>query len=345
MSSPEVKLERSARAEQMCHQARMLAEQGRYREAVALGRKASREYSDPVLERQLVNWRHLAFHEHAERKPRSDWPPRAADPCPDLVDRIPEIDAAALNTDLLAGALLNHGSLIVRNLLSAHLAASLIADVDRAFDVRTRAGDDGKQSWYVPFRPDNDPELEFARGFSDGTSILMADSPRVFARWTDVLEECGALGAVSGYLAERPVLSARKTRMYRVPANPGTQWHQDGAFLGGASTRTVNLWVALTACGDDAPGLDIVPWRLHDIVPPGTHGSVFEWSVGADKVAEIAGGRSLASPHFAAGDAMLFDHLCLHRTGVRTGMTRGRYALETWMFAPSCYPASEALLL
>jgi hypothetical protein len=173
----------------------------------------------------------------------------------------------------------------------------------------------------------------------------MSDSPHIFARWADVLDDCGALGAVSAYLAERPVLSAHKTRMYRVPANPGTQWHQDGAFLGGASTRTVNLWVALTACGEDAPGLEIVPWRLNYIVQPGTHGSLFQWSVGDGKVAQMAGDRQFASPHFAAGDAVLFDHLCLHRTGVRAGMTHGRYALETWMFAPSSYPDSAALIL
>jgi hypothetical protein len=294
----------------------------------------------------LVHWRHLAFYEQpTERKPRPDWPPRATDPRPDLIDQIPEIDTAALNANVLAGALLNHGSLIVRRLLSPQLAASLLADVDHAFDIRVRTPDDESQSWYVPFRAERDRELAFARKFSDGTSMLMADSPRMFARWTDVLDECGALGAVADYLAERPVLSASKTRMYRVPANPGTQWHQDGAFLGGAGTRTVNLWVALSACGEDAPGLEIIPWRLHDIVPPGTHGSSFEWSVGAGTVAELADGRPLASPHFAAGDAMLFDHLCLHRTGVRAGMTRGRYALETWMFAPSSYPKSEALVL
>jgi hypothetical protein len=327
------------------HQARSLASQGRYRDAVALGEKANRESCDSLLERQLMNWRHLAFYERADKTARSDWPPRAKDPRPDLIDQIPEIEAGALDAETLAGALLNHGSLIVRGLLSRQLAASLLADVDHAYETRAKAADDGVQSWYVPFEPQSDPQLALSRGFGDETSMLTSDSPHIFARWTEVLEQCGALGAVSGYLAERPVLSAHKTRMYRVPANPGTQWHQDGAFLGGAGVRTVNLWVALTACGEDAPGLEIVPWRLNHIVPPGTHGSIFEWSVGEGAVAELAGGRRLVSPRYAPGDAMLFDHLCLHRTGVRPGMTRGRYALETWMFAPSTYPDSSALVL
>jgi hypothetical protein len=333
------------RIDQMLRQAYGLADQGRFYEAVALGQSVYRESSDPMLERQLVNWRYLAFYERAERKARPDWPPRSIDPRPDLIDQIPEIAASALNADVLAGALLNHGSLILRQLFSPQLADSLLADVDLAFGTRARAADDPTQSWYVPFETERDPDLAIGRGFGDDTSMLMSDSPRFLARWVDVLETCGALGTVSAYLAERPVLSPHKTRMYRVPTSPGTQWHQDGAFFGGLRTRTVNLWVALTACGEDAPGLEIVPWRLDDIVPPGTHDSWFQWSVGESRVAEIAGDRKLASPCFAAGDAILFDQLCLHRTGVRAGMTRGRYALETWMFAPSSYPYPAALVL
>ena len=44
------------------------------------------------------------------------------------------------------------------------------------------------------------------------------------------------------------------------------------------------------------------------------------------------------SPEFSPGDALLFDHLFLHRTGVAPGMTRERWAIETWFFAPSTLP-------
>lgn len=331
--------------EQLSRRARALAEQGRYCDAVTLGQRTNRNRSDPQLERDLVKWRHFAFYERGESKPRVDWPPKASNPFPGLVDRIPEIDGTALNTQIIAGAILNHGSLIVRNLLPAQLVASLVADMDNAYATRANATDDGAQSWYAPFATDNDPGLWVSREFSGDTSMLMPDSPHFFARWTDILHECGAVDAVSEYLGECPVVSAHKTRMYRVPPDAGSQWHQDGAFLGGAGARTVNLWVALSACGEDAPGLEIVPWRLNEIVPPGTHGSYFDWSVGEAKVAEMTNGRPLAFPRFAAGDAMLFDHLCLHRTGVRAGMTRGRYALESWMFAPSSYPDGAALVL
>ena len=60
---------------------------------------------------------------------------------------------------------------------------------------------------------------------------------------------------------ERPALSANKCTLRRVPVDTNTNWHQDGAFLG-ADVRTVNLWLALSDCGDDSPGLEIVPRRL-----------------------------------------------------------------------------------
>ena len=41
------------------------------------------------------------------------------------------------------------------------------------------------------------------------------------------------------------------------------------------------------------------------------------------------------------GDALLFDELFLHRTATDETMTRDRYAIETWFFAPSVYPGDQ----
>jgi hypothetical protein len=42
---------------------------------------------------------------------------------------------------------------------------------------------------------------------------------------------------------------------------------------------------------------------------------------------------------------LLFDDLFLHRTAVDPAMTRDRYAIETWFFAPSAYPAGQIPLV
>ncbi len=44
-------------------------------------------------------------------------------------------------------------------------------------------------------------------------------------------------------------------------------------------------------------------------------------------------------PVFEAGDALIFDHLNLHRTAIDPGMEHDRHAIETWLFSPSTYGA------
>ena len=48
---------------------------------------------------------------------------------------------------------------------------------------------------------------------------------------------------------------------------------------------------------------------------------------------------------FLPGDALLFDHLFLHRTGAPPGIRKPRYAIESWFFAPSAYPAQQVPLM
>jgi ectoine hydroxylase-related dioxygenase (phytanoyl-CoA dioxygenase family) len=149
-------------------------------------------------------------------------------------------------------------------------------------------------------------------------------------RWGDVL---------SDYLGERPALSVKKWTLRRVPVDSGTNWHQDGAFLG--SVRTVNLWVALSDCGVTAPTVDVVARRLDHLVETGTGGAFFDWSVGQEVVDRARGDAPIVRPQFQAGDALLFDDYNLHRTATSAEMTDVRYAIESWFFAPSSYPHAQ----
>jgi hypothetical protein len=142
---------------------------------------------------------------------------------------------------------------------------------------------------------------------------------------------------IAGYLGERPALAVDKCTLRKVPLDTSTDWHQDGAFLG-SGIRTVNLWVALTRCGEDAPGLDIVPARLDGIVETGTEGATFQWSVGQGVVDKVATAAPVRRPVFEPGDALFFDDLFLHRTAIDAAMTHERHAIESWFFAPSVYP-------
>ena len=74
-------------------------------------------------------------------------------------------------------------------------------------------------------------------------------------------------------------------------------WHQDGAFLG-QGIRTVNVWIALTDCGVDAPSMDMVPRRMTDIVPTGTEGALMSWTVSQILVEDAAGEAGHELPLF-----------------------------------------------
>ena len=68
---------------------------------------------------------------------------------------------------------------------------------------------------------------------------------------------------------------------------------------------------------------------------------MLEWSVGEGMVDIVSRDAPVVSPVFRPGDAMLFDELMLHRTGIPAQMLHDRYAIESWFFAPSRYPMTQ----
>jgi ectoine hydroxylase-related dioxygenase (phytanoyl-CoA dioxygenase family) len=327
-----------------------LAAEGRFEEAVALASHLCRDRADSELEYRMVQWRRQAFANVETSKPRADWPPAYPDPFPETRG-LPEIHRGQLSTETIAGGILHHGSLLVRELIDPALAATFIEDIDQAFAGRMAQGelyDDALSTpWYRRIALPADHHVEKSREFVElgFAGIYMADSPRILARYTEMLGRTGIVSMIAGYMGERPCLSAGKTTVRRVPADmKTTSWHQDGAFLG-TDIRSINLWLCLSHCGVDASGLDIVPRRLDYLAERGSPGAYFDWDVSPEVANQAAGDIGIASPVFRPGDAMLFDHMMLHRTGLPAGMSRDRYAIEAWMFAPSHYPMEHLPLV
>ena len=72
---------------------------------------------------------------------------------------------------------------------------------------------------------------------------------------------------------------------------------------------------------------------------------MFDWAVGQGVVDQVSVETPVSRPVFEPGDVLLFDDLFLHRTAVDATMTRERYAIETWFFAPSAYPDGQIPLV
>jgi hypothetical protein len=253
-----------------------------------------------------------------------------------------EVCASRLAPRLLAAGIERRGYLIVRDLLDAASVARLRDGIDKAFAARDahRDGrrDDGADAWYTPFPIQ---QLSALRPWlAERGGLLAGDSPACLFDIVETYRRCGLMSVVAGYLGEEPLISVDKCTLRRVAPRSGIEWHQDGAFLG-RHTRALNAWVALSDAGRDAPGLDIVPGRLSEVVPTGTGGATYPWSVGADVVASVSEPFGIVSPEFGPGDALLFDPLLLHRTAQSDTHCRTRHAIETWFFAASTYPDQQ----
>ena len=120
------------------------------------------------------------------------------------------------------------------------------------------------------------------------------------------------------------------------PAHKPHSWHQDGAlgFNFGATPADgsaenglipmVTLWIALTSCGQDAPGLETLPVR-----PP----RLLKLSELQREVSRrTTGGAGVWAPVLEAGDALLLEASTLHRTYVMPHMRQDRTSIEVRFF-------------
>lgn len=309
--------------------------------------------SDAAVEAHLVDLR-CDRSNHPSAKPVEPWPRPVIDPFPEVYGRPPEIDASDLSLELLAGAILHHGCLLVRNLFQQDDVDALRATIDQAFAARQQALQgtpiDETTPWYVPCAEwdARQPAMatELRRLADDCRALHGADSPRALFQIIEALSSSNVVEVISEYLGEFPVLSVHKTVLRRVPPDADPAFHQDGSFMG-AETRAVDIWVALTECGEgtDAPGLVVLPRRLETTVRSNAREEA-TWPLRADEVDATGDGIRPAIPTCRPGDALLFDQLLLHGTGGRQpGLDRERYTLEAWMFTPSSAPAGYVPIL
>ena len=55
-----------------------------------------------------------------------------------------------------------------------------------------------------------------------------------------------------------------------------------------------------------------------------------------------AGDVGIVRPIFEPGDALFFDELFLHQTASDPSMPKPRFAIESWFFGASAFPADYA---
>jgi hypothetical protein len=262
---------------------------------------------------------------------------------------LPETTRNQLNVDVLKRGVRGNGALIVRGLFGDQTVSELHDAVISAFDSYDRWSDSGANDptdpWFNLAPIATDAELA-PRSFNrHGGGVFAFDSPRAAHLLTKALVDNGIRDLAAQYLGAPPILTIEKTTLRMIEAGYPVDngWHQDGAFMG-PENPALNIWIALTQCGEDAPSMKFVPHRLSGVVPTGTEGAAFSWSVSPIEVDRALNGVEAYTPNFMPGDAIFFDEVTLHSTSTHPSMTKRRLAIEAWMFGAR-RPAYERLPL
>ncbi len=225
---------------------------------------------------------------------------------------IPEIGADDLNADILRGSMAEHGYLLVRGLIDSTRVEALTNAIDQSLQQRAAAHAPGANSkhnspWYYPSPHFPGNHVSYANRnasnkYSATGSMPVIDSPRGCHAVLDVFHQIELGDVLHSFFGEEGVIAARKWMFRLAAAQPDTVegigggWHQDGQFMG-ERINTLNLWIALTPCGDgtDAPGIALIPRRFSELLEFGTRGAL-----GLDRWPGPCRGTRPGAPHGAA---------------------------------------------
>jgi hypothetical protein len=308
-----------------------------------LGEQIAQTRAAPTLEnqRRLLVMRHRGGIRLLDEAPSQ---PRFVEPEVDRLppeEPLPDLEAGAISAGVIRAAILRDGAALVRGLIPPETATTLAEELDHAYRERQRFQDGARAApgYYEEF--EHEPQFApVSRAWvQTGGGLLMVDSPILSFAVTEAFSAAGVPALLSEYLGEPALLSEQKTTLRAADPSVAGAWHQDGKFMG--PVRALNLWVSLSNCGADAPGLDLVPRRLDDYVATGAE---LDWTVSDAEARKAAGAAGIVRPIFEPGDAMFFDELFLHKTGSDPAMSKPRFAIESWFFGASEFPGDYAPL-
>jgi hypothetical protein len=257
-----------------------------------------------------------------------------------------EIQVSQLTPEIARATLARNGNLVLRGLIPSDAADDFVQRINGVVDgfqstVKTRGlGGKSADLGYIAFRPPP-PDRKFVADNRkylaiEEISALTVDSPLLFERLVHYLKASGIVGIAERIFGERPVAGIQKSAVRRMPLGHPAGWHQDLGAVG-AGTKAIALWIPFSPCGRDAAGFEYVRRRFNGPVPQ-MNDSVMPWVIADDTVTSVQDGADVVTPEFNPGDAVMFDQYSLHRGASYPHMTKWRWSIDTWLFAPSSLP-------
>ena len=153
----------------------------------------------------------------------------------------------------------------------------------------------------------------------------------------EAFERAGCARVIHGYLGEPPRSRSRSARCARsspTPAPAGTRTAPSSARCARSTSGCRSRAAATT------PRASTSSRAARRDRPDRHRGRDLRLVGGPPDVAEeAAGDGGIVRPIFEPGDALLFDEMYLHSTAADPSMPNPRYAIESWFFGLSGFPA------
>ncbi len=131
------------------------------------------------------------------------------------------------------------------------------------------------------------------------------------------------------YFGREPVPCGISNVRRMLPDGRPLHFHQDETILG---HRLLNIWVPLTPCGVDAPGLEVVRGSFESLLEtdsiPDSPLIADRHYIPEQRVLDRFPSDALYTAAFEPGDAMVFAGSTIHRTHLTPGMSRPRFSVE-----------------
>ena len=237
--------------------------------------------------------------------------------------------AAGLDAEECAGALRERGTVLVRGVVPHHLFPPMIDDVERYFRWLTNGQRPQEAALYASYG-----NIFFITVADFGNRSLMNVLYHLVAPpMSEALYAYFQAEHISVFLGYSFI-----RRHWRTDTMSLSPFHQDSVAVP-VPAPMLSCWVPLNRCGVTAPGLEVVAQRLDSALPitdkPATNHVRMEIDAA---LVERHYGENLWHPEFDAGDAMLFDSKCVHRTHVTEAMSAVRYSVELRFVATSLAP-------
>lgn len=246
-----------------------------------------------------------------------------------------EIEGSEMTTEWVMATLARYNCLIVRRFAADWVIAGILQRVQQAFDLRQQEFEAGSslpgkdfKHGLVPYLSLRDLDLPGGPPYQILSLIASSRLLPLFKHYLGTPMYCNI-----GESASRRVVPDR-TGMY-------LPFHQDGFFNHQLRWPMLNCWVPLVACGKDAPGIDLLPVELQELLPVTSEEKQRNapYAFTESEAYSMKYLDQLWHPIFEPGDILLMNPYAIHRTNGHPLMKHTRYSLELRFTAGQDIPA------